>query len=161
MVVLNAEPFYPPYNVQFRREFSHQVEIDWNNTIVSDELSEYHRQNPEGPIYDRCSSSEINVLCRDFHRHGFDRVLIVSKAKVAYEFEAYHDLKAQYPGQMERWDPREDEILLFRPPPEAVECRPMDGTVQRDPNGPAGLELFDDDDVVDDQQQQQQQQLKQ
>ncbi|OZJ01781.1 hypothetical protein BZG36_05480 [Bifiguratus adelaidae] len=70
LAVLNATPFYPPYNVHFRRN---------------------------DQAHGECDASECSYICNDFARHGFGRVMMVPEVRVAYTHTIWNKVKGVFP----------------------------------------------------------------
>lgn len=154
-VVLNAAPFYPPHNVRFRRETTHILDEPGIQQSTSTAVRHAHQLHPEMPVYERCSSSEINLLCKDFHLAGYDRSIVVPRVRVAYDWKMYAHMRRAFENPregapvtvlprttMEEYDAREDEPLEWRPYPETVECKPLDRRASRGPTGAWGYEVY-------------------
>lgn len=94
--VLNAKPFYLSENpVRFHRVPSQL--LDAEDPRLSEALARYIGET----LYASCSGSEVNTLCMDFFRRGFQRAVVVPRVKVAYDWKTYDLLHRDlYPMQV-------------------------------------------------------------
>ena len=118
MVAMSIEPFEA--GIRFRR----------GNNV-----------RPNIKQHGECAGSECSTLCLDFLKHGFSKIMMVPRVKVAYEHHVFNSLKIndneftrKFPINSPR-HPDEDKPLQFIDPPKRFECLPyFDGQRGRDPS---------------------------
>ncbi|KAJ3079761.1 capsular associated protein [Quaeritorhiza haematococci] len=136
IAVLNTEPFMESHRVRFRRIVSKEI----NSKHLSPEVisrilptnTKYHR------VYESCSASECSNICWDFANKGFDRMVVVPRVRVTYDFPSFATLRASEHGTSRHQDvparfpldapfkPEESERIEFGPMPPSVFCLPLD-----------------------------------
>ena len=138
MAVLNAQPFYPPFETRFRRDLTKDLAED---DVKTDQMRGVY---PDEKLYETCSGSEISQLCNDFYSHGFKKAIIVPQVGVAYEWETYRRVQLALEMQLEENEQESDmaELVDFKPAPMAAQCYPMDGNNLRTPDGELGRVLL-------------------
>jgi hypothetical protein len=68
---MRPDPFYPPYNVRFRRGKPTGLPSDYNtNEILKDEYE--------------CQASESSFISWDFWKYGFGRIAVVPGVHACY-----------------------------------------------------------------------------
>jgi hypothetical protein len=124
---MNAEPFYAPNAIQFRREMS---------SFLSPDHAQFKNLKAKFPttmIYETCSASEMNTLCSDMLHAGYGKAVIVPTVRFAYDSATYDRLQAELPYRTGRFVP-----VVFQPLSETVQCLPMERDHLREPDGILG-----------------------
>ncbi|OMH81486.1 Alpha-1,3-mannosyltransferase CMT1 [Zancudomyces culisetae] len=105
IAILNPRPFEAPTNLQFRR-----------SKVPSNE----------------CAASECSLLCNDFWRLGYNKVVVVPGVQVAYDTKEFSQLEKYY-SNMTRDQIFDTTPIKFQEGPEFVECSPLTKYNFRDP----------------------------
>ncbi|KAJ3289531.1 capsular associated protein [Borealophlyctis nickersoniae] len=105
-----------------------------------------------------CAASECSLLCNDFIRSGWDRVLVVPNVKYAYEKEVHEEIMkrvgvVEYPAWAEGEMMSLSERVVWRKTPEKVRCLGLND-MSRSPSGEwvesevvRGRRIEEDDDI--------------
>ncbi|KAJ2798578.1 hypothetical protein H4S07_005658, partial [Coemansia furcata] len=122
------------------RDRPFQVQCCWNGISIIDakvfggDDGLRFRRSAEG----ECSASECSLFCNDMWKHGFNRVVMVPRVKLAYDIEMRDMLRKPlyFPADMP-YNLPEVEKISFRSGPKKVLCRPLNGVDSHHPDGPA------------------------
>ncbi|KAJ3089925.1 capsular associated protein [Quaeritorhiza haematococci] len=148
IAVLKTEPFSEYHGVRFRRIMSKEIDSkDLSSEVVS-RILPHDTKYPR--IYESCSGSECSNICWDFANKGFDRMVVVPRVRVTYDFPSFATLRA---SESEFRTPRqqvldvparfpldtpfkaeESEPIEFRPMPPSVFCLPLDRDEEHGPD---------------------------
>ncbi|KAJ2827483.1 hypothetical protein FBU31_003160 [Coemansia sp. 'formosensis'] len=122
------------------RDRPFQVQCCWNGISIIDakvfggDDGLRFRRSAEG----ECSASECSLFCNDMWKHGFNRIVMVPRVKLAYDIEMRDMLRKPlyFPADMP-YNLPEVEKISFRSGPKKVLCRPLNGVDSHHPDGPA------------------------
>jgi hypothetical protein len=134
--IINAEAFYPPNELRFRRVYSRFAEK--TDPVVVKFFQNYLF---DGKLYTSCSGSEINNFCRDMYEVGLRKAIIVPSVKFAYDWPTYNRIRSEIAPFGKPISHEADIPIQYQGPPAAVVCNPMNSNGIRNPEGPAGLEI--------------------
>ena len=147
MAALNPEPFQR-YGLRFKRDYT--LEIADGDRIRR--LLRHHSLPDETVLYDKCSASEISLLCNDLQLLGYRRAAVVPSVRVAYTYEHTKELRRRFPP-LEAHYPDPDYQIKFKEPPSLVQCVPLNSNTSHVPDGSEGLlVLREDADTAEEQQ---------
>ncbi|KAJ3077976.1 capsular associated protein [Quaeritorhiza haematococci] len=94
LVVLDPRPFSQHYGVRFRRIVSKEVNTTLLPVYKARRLDNLLPLSDHKRIYESCSASECSNLCSDFVSAGFERMVVVPRVRVAYEYPFWATLRS-------------------------------------------------------------------
>jgi Cryptococcal mannosyltransferase 1 len=134
--VMNPAPFLSPHSIEFKRRISKDLP-------PSHPMRNYLMSKFKGvKLYDECSSSEINTLCKDFQNAGFSKVIIVPRVRVAYDWLTYHTLRGKLYPFNATFSYEESTIISYKSLANSTVCLPLDADDLRGPDGEQGEETL-------------------
>ena len=110
--------------------------------VLDAEHTEFNRLTGKYPgekLYASCSGSEISGMCRDLRQLGYQKMMVVPRVRVAYDWNVYAAVRDMYPLNQD-YSYAETEPLDFEPLAEVSQCFPMDAPDLRTPEGQLGWE---------------------
>ncbi|KAJ3089875.1 capsular associated protein [Quaeritorhiza haematococci] len=146
VAVLNARAFSDSFGVKFRRIVSSEIDT---TRLPPQQVTRFKGMLPNNTnwnrVYESCSVSECSNLCWDFANKGFDRMVVVPRVRVTYDFPSYSALRTPQGSSPSSWfsssssdttparfpldtpfKAEEDEPIKYEPMPLSVFCLPLD-----------------------------------
>ncbi|KAI3658326.1 hypothetical protein MP638_004159 [Amoeboaphelidium occidentale] len=134
MSVIKAMPLYDN-GVRFRR--SHSKVLDESHP----KFAELRKIYSSRQLYEECAGSERTSFCKDLHRAGYSKFIIVPKAKFAYISSDYYLLHKESPYSTDYFT-SETSKISFQKMPLSMECQNLERKGTRSPDPEVVEELW-------------------